>query len=93
MLTNPEIAFIAAYEGQTLVAGAIANRTDDVVGLSNVFVPPDDAEVFWTGCIAMAQEHFPDLPLVGYERGPQLAIAQEIGFEALQPLKVWTRRV
>ena len=93
MLANPGIVFIAAYQDQSLVAGAIANRTDDVVGLSNVFDPSDDPLPFWTGCIAMAQEIFPDLPMVGYERGPQLAIAQQIGFEALQPLKIWTRRL
>jgi hypothetical protein len=39
----------------------------------------------------MVQERFPDVPMVGYEHGPELAIAQEIGFEMLHPLKVWTR--
>jgi hypothetical protein len=92
LLANPEIAFIAAYENERLVAGAIANHTDDVVGLSNVFAPPDNPQPFWTGYVAVVQERFPDLPIVGYERGPQLAVAQEIGFETLQPLKVWTRQ-
>ena len=90
LLADPEIVFIAAYQGQSLIAGAIANRTNDVVGLSNVFAPPNNPLPFWTGCIAMAQERFPDLPMVSYERGPQLAIAQKIGFETLQSLKVWT---
>jgi hypothetical protein len=62
-----------------------------VVGLSNVFVPPDDPKAFWAGCVAMAQERFPDMPMVGYEHGPELTIAREIGFRILQPLKVWTR--
>jgi hypothetical protein len=91
LLANPEIVFIAAYQDQELVAGAIANHTDDVVGLSNVFVPPDDPVAFWASCVTMAQESFPGVPMVGYEHGPELAIAQEIGFEILQPLKVWTR--
>src|SRR6266700_2414202 len=91
LLANPEIVFIVAYQDQELVAGAIANHTDDVVGLSNVFVPPDDPVAFWAGCVAMAQERFPGVPMVGYEHGPELAIVQEIGFEILQPLKVWTR--
>ncbi len=93
LLANPDILFIAAYQNEKLVAGAIANRTDDVVGLSNVFAPPDDPQMFWTGCVAQIQERFPNLPIVGYERSPQLIIAQEIGFEKLQPLKVWTRQV
>jgi hypothetical protein len=93
LLANPEIVFIAAYQGQSLVAGVIANRTDDVVGLSNVFTPSDDPLPFWTGCIAVAQERFPDLPMVGYERSPELTIAKEIGFETLQSLKVWIQQV
>jgi hypothetical protein len=93
MLANAEIGFVAAYQGQSLVAGAIANHTNDVVGLSNVFVPENDPVAFWTGCVAMTQERFSDMPIVGYERGRELGIAQEIGFEMLQPLKVWIRQV
>ena len=93
LLAKPGIVFIAAYQDQSLVAGAIANHTDDVVGLSNVFAPPDNTQPFWTGCVAKIEERFPNLPIVGYERGTQLAIAQKIGFEKLQPLKMWTRQV
>jgi len=93
LLANPEILFIAAYDGQALVTGAIANHTDDVVGLSNVFAPPDNPLPFWTGCVAKIQERFPNLPIVGYERDPQLTIAQEVGFETLEALKVWIRQV
>jgi hypothetical protein len=89
MLTNPEIGFVAAYQGQTIVAGAVANRTKDVVGLSNVFVPQDDQVSFYAGCVAVTHERFPDMPVVGYERGRELTIVQEIGFEILQPLKIW----
>jgi hypothetical protein len=93
MLADPEIGFVAVYQGQTIVAGAIANHTKDLVGLSNVFVPQDDPVAFWAGCVAMIHERFPDMPVVGYERGRELAIVQEIGFEMLQPLKIWIRRV
>jgi hypothetical protein len=93
MLANPEIGFVAAYRGQTIVAGAVANRTKDVVGLSNVFVPLDDPVAFWAGCVTMIHERFPDMPVVGYERGRELAVVKEIGFEILQPLKVWIRQV
>jgi len=87
------MVFIVAYQDQELVAGAIAHHTDDVVGLSNVFVPPEDRVAFWAGCVSMAQERFPGVPRVGYEHGPELTIAREIGFEILQPLQVWTRSV
>jgi len=93
LLAHPEIVFIVAYRDQELVAGAIAHHTGDVVGLSNVFVPPDDPVAFWAGCVTRAQERFPGVPMVGYEHGPALTIAQEVGFEMLRPLKVWPRSV
>jgi len=92
LLADPEILFIGAYQDHRLVAGAIANHTDGVVGLSNVFVPAGDPGPFWAGCVAMVHERFPGLPLVGYESRPESAIAQQIGFELLQPLKVWIRQ-
>lgn len=92
LLAHPEIVFIVAYQKQDVVAGAIAHHTDDVVGLSNVFVPPEEPVACWAGCVAMAQETFPGVPMVGYEHGPEIVIAQEIGFEVLQPLQVWTRQ-
>src|SRR5215467_13833770 len=80
LLADPELVFIVAYRHQDVVAGAIAHHTDGVVGLSNVFVPPDAPVAGWAGCVAMAQECFPGVAMVGYEHGPALALAQEIGF-------------
>lgn len=89
LLTDPDIAFIAAYQGNEIIAGAIANRTDHVVGLSNVFVPSEDGMSFWAGCVATARSYFPGLPLVGYEGGQELALAEAVGFEKLQTLRIW----
>ncbi len=89
LLAEPDVVFIAGYQAEVIVAGAIANRTDDVVGLSNVFVPLRNTSDYWAGCIASAQKRFPGLPLVGYERGSDLAVAQAAGFERVQDLRVW----
>ena len=91
LLADPDIVFIAASIGQRIVAGAIANRTGDVVGLSNVFAPDGAAARFWPGCVRTAMDAFAGLPLVGYEHGGELAIALAIGFEAVGPLRVWVR--
>ena len=91
LLADPNIAFIAALQGSEMIAGAIANRTDHVVGLSNVFTPPDDSVSFWAGCVAAARDSFPGLPLVDYEHGPDLVLAEAVGFEKLQTLRVWIR--
>jgi hypothetical protein len=89
LLSDPDIRFIAAYADRHIVAGAIANRTGDVVGVSNVFVPEADAARCWAGCLATIIDAFPGLPLVGYERGNALIIAQALGFEEVGPLRVW----
>jgi hypothetical protein len=89
LLSDPNIAFIAAYHGSQIVAGAIANRTGQVVGLSNIFTPSEESVSFWAGCVATANYNFPGLPLVGYEGGQELALAQAVGFEKLQNLRVW----
>jgi hypothetical protein len=89
LLDDPDIRFVAAYRDQQVVAGAIANRTGDVVGVSNVFAPAEDTSLYWAGCLATIGAAFPGLPLVGYERGERLAIAKSLGFTAVGPLHVW----
>jgi hypothetical protein len=91
LLADENIAFIAAYQDQQLIAGAIANRTGGVVGLSNVFLPTQDEGSFRAGCIATVMDIFPTLPLVGYEAGHDLTGFQSLGFEPVGPLRVWLR--
>jgi hypothetical protein len=43
----------------------------------------------WRSLAAMAYEVFPGLPLVGYDRGNELAAAHQAGFETIGPLRVW----
>lgn len=91
LLDDPNVAFIAAYQGNAIIAGAIANRTDTVVGLSNLFAPAEESVACWAGCVATAQATFPGYPLVGYESGADLAHAEAVGFEKLHSLRVWGR--
>jgi hypothetical protein len=91
LLADTTIAFLAAYHDSRIFAGAIANRTGDVVGISNVFAPANQGERIWGGCISAATQIFPGLPLVGYESGDDLGLAQAAGFETLAPLRVWVR--
>jgi hypothetical protein len=91
LLSDPNIAVIAAYQSDRIVAGAIANRAADCVGLSNVFVPARHPRIFWAGCVAAVIEVFPDQPIAGYEAGHALAAAKSLGFAALEPLRIWVR--
>lgn len=91
LLTDVDITFLAAYQGEQIVAGAIGNRTDGVVGVSNLFYPAQAAHTVWAECIAQLTQRHPTLPLVGYERDEDLTIAQSLGFAAIGPLRVWVR--
>jgi hypothetical protein len=78
---DPSVRTLAA-EG----AGAVANRTGSVVGVSNV--SGDDA---WTGLAEAVWREFPGLTLVGYEHGDDLDAALAAGFEEIGPLRIWLR--
>lgn len=91
-LLTEDIAFLAGRTDGRVVAGAIANRHADVVGLSNLFAH-DDARVdaVWAGALTGIAAIWPDLDVVGYESGDDLDTALRHGFTAIGPLRVWLR--
>jgi len=91
LLADDQVVMLAAYQAEGIVAGVILNRTGAVVGLSNLFAPDTDGASWWASCVAAACDHFPGLPLVGYERGEDRVHAQQSGFEALGPLRIWIK--
>jgi len=93
LLADPDVAVFAGYAGSRVVAGAIANCAADVVGLSNRFALPADTADAAAGCVAAAVDTFPGMPIVGYERGRDLATARALRFETLGRLRVWVKTV
>jgi hypothetical protein len=91
LLHDADICIIAAYKENQIVAGAIANRTTEVVGLSNVFAPLQEAERYWEGLLSLIATHYPSLPIVGYEQDESLSTALHVGFTTLGPLRVWIK--
>ena len=91
LLRGGGLTFLAAYDGDSLVAGAVANLTSGVVGVSNVFARSSSRRDFWSGCLRAVSERFPDLPIVGYESGAALHDAVAHGFAPVAPLRVWRR--
>jgi hypothetical protein len=74
------------------VAGAVASRSDQAVGISNVFTRDGgDADAAWPVVLDAAHRLFPNLPVVGYEHGDDLAAALRHGFAPIGPLRVWLR--
>jgi TfoX/Sxy family transcriptional regulator of competence genes len=54
--------------GDRIVAGAIANRSTTVIGLSNVFDVAGDLESAWVGAAAIAADLWDEMPTVGRTR-------------------------
>ncbi|MFI6096727.1 hypothetical protein ACIA8G_14295 [Lentzea sp. NPDC051213] len=93
LLADPSVLVLAVHEGKDLCGGMILNRGAGLVGVSNLFaVDGGDTSAVWTCALTAAADHFPWLPLVGYERGDDLAPALANGFTVLGPLRVWLHR-
>jgi hypothetical protein len=90
LLADTNVVFVSVQGDGRIVGGGILNRGADVVGLSNIF--GSNIDMVWRNLMAMAGEIFPGLPLVGYERGYELAAAHQAGFETVGPLRVWGLR-
>jgi hypothetical protein len=91
LLDHDSVAVLAARAGDRVVAGAILNRSPNVVGISNFFADDDVMSASWSGCLAAARSVFATSNFVGYESGDSLAAAQRDRFEVLGPLRVWIR--
>jgi hypothetical protein len=85
LLREPGVTFLQGPDG-----GVIANRTGDVVGLSNLVIH-GDTDKAWAGAVQAIAGHHPGLPIVGYESGDDLAAAERAGFTRTGPLRIWIK--
>jgi hypothetical protein len=90
LLNDKDIAMVACYRDGHIVAGAVANRSDGVVGWSNFFATAAEILDRAMESLATIAGVFPGAPIVGYEHGAELRNAHVLGFESLGPLRVWT---
>lgn len=77
--------------GGDITAGAVAFRSRDVVGISNLFAVTGGPDAAWRIILQAADSLFPALPVVTYDDGDGLASALRHGFEVIGPLRVWLR--
>ncbi len=92
LLAGEAVVFLARYDADQLVAGAVANRSAAVVGLSNVFELNGDLESAYRGAAGAVHERWGPIPVVGYESGAALEAALRAGFAGTGELAVWVRR-
>jgi hypothetical protein len=90
LLEDPDtyVLFGRSASGQ-VVAGAVLSRSEQVVGVSNVFALSGGSETAWPVVLEAVHGLFPGMPAVGYEYGDDLAAAVRHGFEPIGPLRVW----
>jgi hypothetical protein len=91
LLSDRSVLVLARRAGREFVAGAVANRTSTVIGLSNIFAQDDDFHNAIAGALHDITHTWPDLPVVGYERDAPLTAAVDQGFSVTGPLRVWLR--
>lgn len=89
LLKRPEVRFLTARDQHGITAGAVANLTGPVVGVSNVFATTMTDEEAWAAIPAAVNAVFPNVPTVGYEHATGLRAAIAAGFSDLGPLRVW----
>jgi hypothetical protein len=61
------------------------------IAVSNVFKSGIADGPLWAGAVRAVARVRRGLPIVGYERGEDLAEARQAGFTVLGPLRVWAR--
>ncbi|GGK55943.1 hypothetical protein GCM10010094_15480 [Streptomyces flaveus] len=90
LLADPATFVLAGHSADgRVVAGAVATRSDQVVGVSNVFALDGGPDAAWPVVLGAVHRLFPTLPVVGYEHGDDLAVAVRHGFEPVGPLRIW----
>lgn len=87
LLARDDILVFGQFVDGELTAGFVANRGAGCVGISNTFTLDDQPD--WDSCASAIRGVWPDLPIVGYESGAELAAALGQGFVSLGPLRVW----
>jgi hypothetical protein len=91
LLADEAISVLAGYDGDRIVAGALANRSETVIGLSNVFAAAGDLESAWWSGAAAATARWGRMPIVSYDSGPSLDAAHEAGYRSIGELVVWLK--
>lgn len=86
ILKRKDVRIWGRKKGSGYDAGAIANLSDDCVGLSNLF-----GAHAWPAATTLCSTFGNGQPVVGYERGRDLKEALAEGWYIVGPLSFWAR--
>lgn len=89
LLTPGDVVLLAGLQGERVVAGCAVNHTPGVVGFSNFFAEDAEREPVMASALGAVLLLAPGVPVVGYDRGDDLAHARRLGFQTVGALRVW----
>jgi hypothetical protein len=89
LLADESVAVLAGRRGRRIVAGCVANRSSDAVGLSNFFADDVDADSLTSEAVGAVLHFAAGAPLVGYARDGALSRMLRVGFRPVESLRVW----
>ena len=90
ILNDNAVAILGRRTADGFSAGCIANRSEQVIGLSNVFATDGDLK-YCHAAAAAANAFAGGRALVGYDRDLPLDEALACGFQAVGKLRIWLR--
>ncbi|WP_027166414.1 hypothetical protein [Mesorhizobium sp. WSM3224] len=90
ILNDDAVAILGRRTGDGFSAGCIANKSEQVIGLSNIFAT-DGGSTYRDAVAAAANAFAGSRTLVGYERDGALDEALACGFQAIGLLRIWLR--
>ena len=91
LLEDDRVTIVAVFRDDSIVAGCIGNRSDESVGISNIFLPNEKSQEFRASCVEAILDWSQGLPVVGYESGEDLMAMEALGFEPVGRLRVWIK--
>lgn len=87
ILKNDEVEFLYVERDSRISAGLVANRSDDVIGITNAFGSPREV----LRCVHYLSDRY-DLAIVGYGRKRQVEFLTGFGFRPVGMLRIWITR-
>ena len=88
ILDDADVVILGRRTGDSFGAGCIANKSEQVIGLSNVFAT-EGGSTYRDAVAAAANAFSGSRTLVGYERDGVLDEALACGFQAIGLLRIW----
>ena len=88
LLATGDVVLLAGRRGDRIIAGCAANHPG-VIGFSNFFAEDAEREPILASALGAVLLLAPGLPVVGYDRGDDLAHAKRLGFHTVGELRVW----